>query len=74
MTPGAFTSAPADFDHNGTVDLADFAILAAAWQSTSGDPLWNAACDLAAPADNTIDLSDLAAYLDYWLWQSPPQP
>lgn len=73
-TPGAFASVHADFDHNGTVDLADFAILAAAWQSTAQDPQWNAACDLSTPADNTIDLSDLAAYLDYWLWQAPSLP
>ncbi len=73
-TPGAFASAPADFDDNGTVDLADFAILAAAWQSTANDPQWNAACDLSNPADNTIGINDLAIYAGYWLCQFPPQP
>jgi len=56
-----------DFDYNFRVDFADFAVLAAAWQSTEGDDAnWNPLCNLAAP-DDVIDIADLAVFCDNWL-------
>ena len=50
----------------GVVDLADFGILAAAWQSVAGDANWNPLCNLAAP-DDVIDIADLAVFCENWL-------
>jgi sugar lactone lactonase YvrE len=63
------TSAPGWPDLNGDrfVDLKDFAILAKAWGSHSGDSNWGANCDISAPADNVIDGKDLAVLCENWL-------
>jgi hypothetical protein len=57
----------ADFNHDGTVDLADFAIFAAAWKSQSSDPAFTPACDMYI--DGQIDEKDFEAFLPHWLME-----
>lgn len=73
-TPGGRSPAPADFDHDGDVDMADAAILAAAWHSEPSDPAWNAACDISLPPDGLITEADLQTFAAFWLypWQNNP--
>jgi len=59
---------PADFDEDGFVNFIDFALLAAAWQSDSGDGNYNEDCDLED--NNSIDVNDLALFCEDWLWES----
>jgi len=40
--------------------MADFAILASAWQTEPNDPHRNPACDISQPKDDFIDELDLA--------------
>jgi hypothetical protein len=56
-----------DFNHSGNVDFADFAILASAWMTRSGDPDYNSDCDISIPPDNVIDYRDLAEFCNNWL-------
>lgn len=56
-----------DLDGDSDVDLADFAIFALAWRTTPGQPGWNPDCEISIPADNYIDILDLAAFVDNWL-------
>jgi len=63
-------SNPADFNENGQVNLPDFSILAAAWLTEPDDPQWNSLCDISTPADDFIDILDLAAYSNQWLWKA----
>ncbi len=55
----------ADFNHDGAVDLADFAIFAAAWKSQSPDEAYNPACDFYM--DGQIDEKDFEVFLLHWL-------
>jgi hypothetical protein len=57
----------ADFDEDGYVNLIDYAIIAASWQSKSGDSSYNEDCDLED--NNAIDFNDLALFCDDWLWE-----
>ena len=57
-----------DISCDDKVNLIDFAILQAAWQSTLGDANYNPKCDLSD--DDTIDLSDLAVMAANWLTQA----
>jgi hypothetical protein len=63
------TSAPgnADIYADGFVDFKDFAVLAAAWLSTTGSPNWNPNCDISMPADGVIDELDLEIFCENWL-------
>ncbi|MFQ6036297.1 MAG: C10 family peptidase [Sedimentisphaerales bacterium] len=56
-----------DFDRDSDVDIVDFAILASSWLTKPSDVQWNPACDISSPADNLIDMLDLAAFADNWL-------
>lgn len=56
-----------DLNHDSAVDLADFAVLTSAWLSHPGDDNWNPYCDISAPADNFIDVQDLAVLVQDWL-------
>ncbi len=49
------------------IDFKDYAVLAAAWQSNSGQPNWNPDCDISDLKDNIIDWKDMAVFADYWL-------
>jgi len=55
-----------DFDKDEFVNFIDYAMLANAWQSSSGQPDYNDIFDLED--NNTIDYDDLALFCDDWLW------
>ena len=57
----------ADFDEDGIVAMADFTLLSKAWLATDNTGGWNPDCDITVPADNSIDMLDLAAFGDNWL-------
>ena len=64
------TSAPgwSDLNYDGFVDFKDFAILAKAWRSYSGDTNWDANCDISStPGDGVIDEKDLYVLAENWL-------
>lgn len=54
------------------VNLYDYAVLTAAWQTGRGDPGFNDICDLNEPKDNRIDALDLKEFLGYWLAKRRP--
>jgi hypothetical protein len=56
-----------DFDLRGSVNLLDFAILASAWLTISGDTEWNAACDISIPPDDLINVFDASVFMENWL-------
>ena len=57
---------PGDFAPDGNVNLADFAIMAAAWLSDdTPSENWNPACDL--DGSGVIDAGDLMMFTEYWL-------
>jgi hypothetical protein len=56
-----------DFDGLASVNLADFAVLAAAWHSQPTDTNWNPSCDISIIRDNYIDTQDLIVFCDNWL-------
>ncbi|MGD0551510.1 MAG: SMP-30/gluconolactonase/LRE family protein [Sedimentisphaerales bacterium] len=57
-----------DLNYDGFVDFKDFAILANAWRSRSGDTNWDANCDISStPGDGVIDEKDLYVLADNWL-------
>ena len=64
-------SNPADFDENGSVELADFGSLAAAYLSDPCTVNWNPICDMSVPPDEVIDAFDLTIYSSHWLWRAP---
>ena len=55
----------ADFDHNGAVDLGDFAQLAGVWLSSSSDNEYGLIYDLKY--DYSIDAGDLDLFAERWL-------
>jgi hypothetical protein len=65
-----------DFNADGIINLSEFAVFAAAWDSwapgATGDPNdainWNADCDFYP--DDHIDTDDLIILADNWLWQA----
>jgi len=54
-----------DLNYDDATDALDFAIFAAAWQTTPTDPAWNSRCDFFL--DEVIDARDLEAFMDSWL-------
>jgi len=64
----------ADFNSNGIVNLAEFAMFSAAWLSEDPndtglpDPNWNGRCDI--DDSGIIDLADLVAIADNWVWSA----
>jgi parallel beta-helix repeat protein len=61
-----------DFDGQCDVDLKDFAILALAWLTDEGEDGWNPICDIGMPADNSVNILDLAVLSRYWLEGTTP--
>ncbi len=55
-----------DCTGDGTVDTNDLAVTSRAWLSRPGDANWQPGCDTALPADDAIDLHDLAALAGRW--------
>ncbi|MHC4474417.1 MAG: hypothetical protein ACYTEL_02150 [Planctomycetota bacterium] len=56
-----------DFQPDGKVDLADYAIFAGAYNSTSADNNYNPACDISEPPDGIIDRRDFSVFVQHWL-------
>ncbi len=58
----------ADMDMDGDVNLADFAMFAAAWQAVDEqDEAYNPLCDISDPVDSVINEADLAVFANEWL-------
>jgi len=57
----------ADFSEDGLVNFIDYAVLAAAWRSKSGEGNYKEDCDLKD--NNAIDFNDLALFCEDWLWE-----
>lgn len=56
-----------DLDKDCHVDYRDFAIFALAWATKPGDAQWDPNCDIRVPADNVVDILDLAVFVEEWL-------
>ena len=54
-----------DLNFDGVVNMADYAVFAAAWHTTPADPAWNSRCDFFG--DEVIDDRDLEAFVESWL-------
>ncbi|MBN2270540.1 MAG: hypothetical protein JXN61_08000 [Sedimentisphaerales bacterium] len=59
--------AVADLYSDGLVNFRDFAVFAAAWDTSLGQPNYNADCDLFDPPGGVINAMDLAVVADHWL-------
>lgn len=55
-----------DVNHDCVADMADYAVLTAAYQTKPGDPRWNPDCDISSPADGVIDMFDVNVFLSSW--------
>jgi hypothetical protein len=64
---GVLNMRAADFDHSGTVDPADLAIITQAWLSHPASANWNNLCDISNPKDDVIDMYDFAIFSKQWL-------
>ena len=49
------------------VDAFDYAVFAAAWETSPDDPQWNRRCDISDPNDQTINEFDLKPLTQNWL-------
>lgn len=56
-----------DVDYDCDVDLQDFSILSDIWHIQAGEPDWDSTCDISDPADDVINLKDLAVLCNNWL-------
>jgi hypothetical protein len=56
-----------DFTCPDGADFVDFAILAAAWRTSTGGAGWNPICDISATTDGQINLFDLSVFAANWL-------
>ncbi|UCG59524.1 MAG: LamG domain-containing protein [Phycisphaerales bacterium] len=64
-----------DCTGDGTVDACDVSAMSVAWLSKAGDTKWDPGCDIGEPADDEIDLVDLAALASCWRRNgTPPAP
>lgn len=66
--PVAYGNPDLNFDRR--MDLADFAIFAAAWMSQAPDESYNPLCDLYL--DSRVDEKDFEAFLAHWLAGTAP--
>jgi len=56
-----------DINIDGRVNFIDFSFFASAWRTEPGDAKWNPECDISIPADNSVDMLDLAVFVTNWL-------
>ncbi|NLH15290.1 MAG: hypothetical protein GX455_01800, partial [Phycisphaerae bacterium] len=70
VTVLAGQSAAGDFEEDCDVDLANFADLAAVWQSQAGQDIYDPACDIAEPL-GFVDLADLTSFCENWMVRLP---
>ena len=55
-----------DCTADAAVDTNDLSVMASAWLSEPGSAAWDPSCDVSSPADDRIDLRDLAALAGQW--------
>jgi len=55
-----------DWTCDGIVNMIEFAMFSDAWLSNNTSDNWNSYCDF--DSDNDVDLADLAALANDWLW------
>jgi hypothetical protein len=67
VATSSLTPNDGDFNRDGAVDLADYAIFAGGWLKQEGQAGWNSDCDINNPADGRIDVKDLAVFAHNWL-------
>lgn len=60
---------PADFGGNGSVNFADFTVLASYWLTTNCSAQDNCEGTDLEP-DGDVDLEDLASFVEHWIWQA----
>ena len=58
----------ADLTRDGIINFKDFVVFGRSWRSSIGEENWYVLCDLYE--DDQIDISDLAEYVNDWLWQA----
>ncbi|MBN2271241.1 MAG: DUF1080 domain-containing protein [Sedimentisphaerales bacterium] len=58
---------PADFNGDFSLDFTDFSSIAYAWRTKPGDAKWEERYDISEPANNIIDMHDIAAFVQDWL-------
>ena len=56
----------ADFTRDGRIDISDLAVLSGSWGTAEGELNWYVLCDLWE--DDVIDIGDLAAFVEDWMW------
>jgi hypothetical protein len=57
---------PQDATGDSKVDVSDLSLVSSAWLARPGAARWQAAGDVSAPADDRIDLRDLAGLARQW--------
>ena len=66
----AYRGSAGDFDHNGTVNFADFAFLVNHWMNMCSRPDWCECSDL--DWSGAVNLIDLGKLVEYWLEDTIP--
>ena len=64
---GVLSSLPGDFEGDGNVDFADFALFTQAWSADNGQGLCGSICDISSPADGFVNMRDLQVFVENWL-------
>lgn len=63
LSANIVTGGPAE-----VVNFSDWAVFAAAWQSTPSSPNWNEKCDIAPEdGDGIVDMYDLLIFIEQWM-------
>ena len=60
-------NAPADFNNDAAVNLADWSILSNAWLKDSSSDGFSSQYDISYPSDGIIDNGDLNIFMSQWL-------
>jgi len=60
-----------DLNGDAATNLADFAVLANAWQTGIGDKPWDSSCDLNR--DSVVDVLDVSIFSGQWLTIAPAE-
>jgi uncharacterized protein YfaS (alpha-2-macroglobulin family) len=56
----------ADINKDGAVNILDLSLVARAWGSSPGDPLWDPRCDVVVDAYNKINILDITFVAGAW--------
>ena len=58
---------PADINGDGIVNLVDYAVLSATWQSDAESIQWNYKCDMEPFINDFINIDDMCVMMSQWL-------